>query len=163
MTNNKSNFDEPPDQPLFMAISREDPEMQAAHRLAANTIEHFKSLLSRDDEAIYCAKLRFRDPDLSKELGEDRFCFMWLNNVFFHEQENIFSGAFFEVPPEFTKWHQVGQRLGFEADEIFDWMVLDEGRLHGAFTMRVARQKLPENEREKYDRYVGAEVWEPLP
>ncbi|HRE16355.1 MAG TPA: DUF2314 domain-containing protein [Rhodocyclaceae bacterium] len=158
-----SSFDELHDEPLFMAVSNSDPEMQAAYQLAANTIAHFKILINRDSDYICCAKLRFRDPDLSEQLGEDRFCFMWLSNVFFHEEENLFLGTFFEVPQEFTKWHQVGQRLAFEADDIFDWMVQDEGRIHGAFTMRVARQKLKESERESYDRFVGAEVWEALP
>ncbi len=158
-----SKFDEPQDEPLFMALSRSDPDMHAAHQLAANTIAHFRAFIAREGEYMCCAKLRFRDPDLSEELGEDRFCFMWLNDVHYHEKENVFSGVFFEVPPEFTKWHRVGQRLTFDGDDMFDWMVHDDGRLHGAFTMRVARQKLSESERAAYDRFVGAEVWEPLP
>lgn len=42
----------------------------------------------------------------------------------------------FEVPPELQNWHQVGQRLGFEGEDIFDWMVLTEdGRLFGGYTL----------------------------
>lgn len=158
-----SKFDEPQEEPLFLAVSEHDPDMQNAYRLCVRTIAHFQTFVTRQGDQMCCAKLRFRDPDLSEQLGEDRFTFLWLSNVYYHAPENLYSGTFFEVPPELKKWHQVGQRLAFEADDMFDWMVQDNGHIHGAFTMRVARQKLPESERASYDRYVGAEVWEPLP
>jgi uncharacterized protein YegJ (DUF2314 family) len=57
----------------------------------------------------------------------------------------------------------VGQYYLFDPDQIFDWMVLRQGHLLGGFTLRVTREKLPETERESYDRYVGISVYEPLP
>ncbi|MER8450866.1 DUF2314 domain-containing protein [Mesorhizobium sp. M1428] len=104
-----------------------------------------------------------RDPDESERLGEDHFVFLWLAAVHYHAEERLFSGTFFEVPPELQKWHQVGQRLAFEGDDIFDWMVLDAGHLQGGFTLRVTRDKLPEKDRGSYDRYIGVSVYEPLP
>ena len=76
-------------------------------------------------------------------------------------------GCFFrrllEVPPELQKWHQVGQRLAFEGEDIFDWMMLTgEGHLSGGFTLRVSRSKLPESQRADYDRYIGVRVYEPV-
>jgi uncharacterized protein YegJ (DUF2314 family) len=95
-------------------------------------------------------------------LGEDRFEFLWLGGVHYHPAERVFSGSFFEVPPELQKWHQVGQRLAFEGEDIFDWMMLTEdGRLSGGFTLRVSRSKLPENQRADYDRHIGVRVYEP--
>jgi hypothetical protein len=82
------------------------------------------------------AKLRFRDPDESERLGEDRFLFLWLSAVHYQTAERVFSGTFFEVPHGLQRWHQVGQSLGFDPEEIFDWMVLRQGhlptRLHAA-------------------------------
>ncbi len=73
-----------------------------------------------------------------------------------------FFRQFFEVPPELQKWHQVGQQLAFEGEDIFDWMALTEdGRLFGGYTLRVSRTKLPENERADYDRYIGVKAYEP--
>lgn len=158
-----SKFDNPQDEPLFMAISEDDPAMLDAYERAYETAGVFQSLLEQKPDAFHLAKLRFRDPDELERLGEDRHVFMWLHQVCHHDQDNLFSGVFFEVPPELQKWHQPGQRLGFQADSIFDWMVNENGHLHGGFTLRVARDKLPEAEREAYDRYVGVSVYEPLP
>ena len=146
-----------------MAISQSDATFQVAYARAATTLPQFVERIPRGGDVFCSAKLRFRDPDESERLGEDRFVFLWLSAVSYHVGERVFSGTFFEVPPEFQKWHQVGQRLAFDPDDIFDWMVLDKGHLHGGFTLRLTREKLPESERESYDRYVGVSVYEPLP
>jgi len=153
----------PSDEPTFRTVARSDPEMAAAHRLAAATIQHFAAHIARSGDCVCAAKLRFRDPDLSEELGEDEFVFLWLTSVTSDPKEQLFSGLFFELPPQLTKWHQVGERLAFGAEDIFDWMVVEHGTLHGGFTLRVTRQRLPEAERAEYDRHVGATSWHPLP
>ena len=109
------------------------------------------------------AKLRFRDPDLSDRLGEDRFFFLWLSEVVYHPAERIFSGVFFEVPDGFEKYHPVGQRLGFDPEDVFDWMVNEDGHLRGGFTIRVTRARLAdEAEKARYDDYIGVSSYEPI-
>ena len=44
--------------------------MLKAYAQASNTINDFIDLVKSGPEAIYAAKLRFRDPDLSEKLGE---------------------------------------------------------------------------------------------
>ena len=163
MNESLSKFGEPPDEPLFIAISQSDGAFQAAYDRAEATIPQFIVHIENASDAFRSAKLRFRDPDESERLGEDRFLFLWLTDVFYYPDDRNFTGMFFEVPPEFQKWHQVGQYYLFNPDQIFDWMVLRQGHLHGGFTLRVTRDKLPEAERESYDRYVGVSVYEPLP
>lgn len=163
MNENTNEFAKPQDEPLFRAIPQTDAEFQSAYDQAAATIPEFIAQIESAPDAFRSAKLRFRDPDESERLGEDRFLFLWLTDVFYYPDERNFSGRFFEVPPEFQKWHQVGQALLFDADQIFDWMVLRQGHLQGGFTLRVTRGKLPAAERESYDRYVGVSVYEPLP
>jgi len=163
MNESPNKFAEPQDEPLFTAISQRDAEFQSAYDRAAATIPQFIEHIQRGDDAFRSAKLRFRDPDESERLGEDRFLFLWLGGVHYYPDDRVFSGTFFEVPAEFQKWHQIGQHLVFDPEDIFDWMVLHQGRLHGGFTLRVSREKLPEAERESYDRYVGVSVYEPLP
>src|ERR1700733_14236732 len=120
-----------------MAIAQTEPAFQAAHADAAATIPQFIEYLQRCGDSCCSAKLRFRDPDESKRLGEDRFLFLWLSQTHYHTDERLFSGTFFEVPPELQKWHQIGQRLAFDPEDIFDWMVLQQGHLYGGFTLRV--------------------------
>jgi uncharacterized protein YegJ (DUF2314 family) len=155
--------DESQVEPLFTAISQTNPDFQLAYDRASATIPKFIEHIQRGGDTFRSAKLRFRDPDESERLGEDRFLFLWLGSVHYYPDDRDFSGVFFEVPSEFQKWHQVGQHLVFEAEDIFDWMVNDQGHLHGGFTLRVARELRPESERESYDRYVGVSVYEPLP
>jgi len=157
-----SKFDEAQDEPLFTAIGRMDGALQAAYDRAAATMGEFIRRLGVEGEGYRAAKLRFRDPDESERLGEDRFLFLWLGGVHYYADENVFSGVFFEVPAGFEKWHEVGEQLVFEADQVFDWMILDDGHLHGGFTLRVQRERLPEAEREGYDQYVGVRVYEPV-
>jgi uncharacterized protein YegJ (DUF2314 family) len=150
-------------EPLFAAISGRDVAFQAAYSLAASTLPHFIALLEQRDGAIFSVKLRFRDPDESERLGEDRFAYIWLTSICYHPDDRVFSGVFFELPAEFQKWHQVGEHLVFEPEDVFDWMVLQGGHLHGGFTLRVSRSKMPESERESFDKQIGVRVYEPYP
>src|SRR5262245_53723875 len=97
-------------------VAPADPEMAAPYRQAAATIQHFAEHIARPSDCICAAKLRFRDPDLSEELGEDQFVFLWLTSVTYDRSEQLFSGLFFELPRELSKWHEVGERLAFEAE-----------------------------------------------
>lgn len=148
-----------PEEPVFIAVKRDDPETVLAHAMAADTVDVFLEHIQRPGGHICAAKLRFRDPDLSDALGEDRFLFMWLSPVEFSSAGSEFSGTFFHVPKEMLRWHSPGQRLFFERDDIFDWFVNDDGALHGGFTMRVHRSRLPEEERAAFDEYTGVRHW----
>ena len=135
--------------------------MRAAHAKAAATISRFIEHVRSDVPGFRSVKLRFRDPDESERLGEDRFLFLWLTGVRYHAEEKLFSGTFFEVPQAFQKWHKVGDHLGFDPEDVFDWMMLtDDGRLFGGYTLRVARASLPESERIDYDKHIGVRVYE---
>ncbi len=137
--------------------------MAAAHRQAAATIQHFTAHIARPGDRVCAAKLRFRDQDLSEELGEDQFVFLWLTSVTYDRQEQRFSGLFFELPRELTKWHKVGERLAFDAKDIFDWTIIDEGTLYGGFTLRVTDSGCPKHSALPTIVGVGAISWDPLP
>jgi uncharacterized protein YegJ (DUF2314 family) len=156
-----NNFEQPSGEPLFRAISRDDPKMRDAYRQAAESMDRFQNLVVTSPAAVKCAKLRFRDPAESERIGKDYFFYLWLSEVHYHEQERLFSGIFFEVPPGFEKWHKLGDRLGFDPEDVFDWMVLDGGCLVGGFTLRATRESLPDAERAAYDRYIGVQSYEP--
>jgi len=151
------------EEPLFRNIRADDQEMRLAHAMAANTVGDFVEHIRRPGEHTCAAKLRFRDPHLSEELGEDRFLFMWLTAVELSSDANELSGAFFEVPKEMLEWHSPGQRLYFERGDIFDWFVNDAGSLYGGFTLRVTRSQLPVDERAVFDEYTGVKHWVTCP
>lgn len=155
----KGVFEEPQKEPLFAAIRSGDPEMQRAYSLAAETIDELIELLKREGKSVGAIKMRFRDPEQSARLGEDRFVFLWLTVVGHDPGTGCFRVSFFEVPQDLQKWHKPGDQLLIERDQIFDWFVNDDGLLHGGYTMRVARSRMPEGERAAFDGYTGVREW----
>ena len=155
----KTVLDDPPKEPLFVNVRQDDPEMARAHAQAAATIDEFAAHVQRDGAHIPMAKMRFRDPDQSERLGEDRFFFLWLLAVRQDIDPQRFALRFVEVPLEFQKWHKPGEVLLIDRDQVFDWFVNDDGLMHGGFTMRVARARRPEGERAAYDSYTGVRQW----
>lgn len=150
-------------EPKFNSIKRSDTDMQKAYDMASRTISSFVSKVQVGGNSNFMAKLKFRDPKLSEEMGSDQFLFLWLNGVAYHADEQLLSGVFFEVPESLKKWHQVGERLGFYPEDVFDWMVNDNGVVQGGFTIRVTRSRLnTEEEKTKYDEYIGIKSYEPL-
>lgn len=151
-------------EPIFRNIHKNDPEFEKAHAQCADTINVFVDLVKRSEEPIYMAKLRFRDPDLSEKEGKDHLFYLWLSEVVYHENENMLSGVFFEVPEGFEKWHQVGKRLGFDPEDVFDWMVIDSNEnMKGGYTIRVTRNRLETSEEQKkYDEYIGVKSYESM-
>jgi uncharacterized protein YegJ (DUF2314 family) len=155
----KSKFTEPQEQPLFAAVKSTDPEMREAYAAAAASLDQFVCHLKRPGSHICACKLRFRDPELSERLGEDRFVYLWLAAVEQAAADNAFVGTFIAVPKPLNPFHQAGQRHEFNGTEIFDWFVNDDGSLYGGFTMRVSRSRLPEADRADFDKYTGVKHW----
>jgi uncharacterized protein YegJ (DUF2314 family) len=144
-----------PKEPIVTAIPRNDAEMKAAYWKASDSLPDFIAHLAVDDGRWCSAKLCFKDTDSSEELGSDQLLYWWLDFATYDPDERLFSAEFTELPSCLASYHHIGQRLTFEGEDIFDWRVNLQGRLYGGFTIRVARQRLPETELAEYDRYIG--------
>jgi len=151
-------------EPKFNQIKRSDTEMQRAYDLASETIRSFIKKVQVGGDATFMAKLKFRDPELSEQMGSDQFFFIWLNGVAYHPDQKLLSGVFFEVPESLKKWHQVGRRLGFDPEDVFDWMIIENGIAQGGYTIRVIRNRFKtEEEKTRYDEYIGIKSYESVP
>jgi uncharacterized protein YegJ (DUF2314 family) len=149
-----------PAEPIVMAISMNDEAMKMAYRTASDTMDDFIRHLAIGDSRLCSFKLCFRDPELSERLGEDRLLYWWLDLATYHPEDGHFSGVFSELPDCLLPYHQVGQRLHAEREDVFDWRVNCDGRLYGGFTIRVARQKIPADDLADYDSYIGVTSFE---
>lgn len=148
-------------EPQFTLINPNDPKMQKAYDKTSDTISDFVDAVELGGHELYLAKLRFRDPDLSEETGKDQFLYLWLSEVYWHRDEDMLSGVFFEVPEGLEKWHKVGDRLGFDPEDVFDWMIQHKGRMWGGHTIRVTRENIESHEGKKqYDKYIGVSSYE---
>ena len=162
-SDHESKFSTPQTEPIFVAVPRREQDLLDAYAKASETMSEFKNHVTTPGAHICSAKLRFRDPKLSDDLGEDRYAFIWLTSTQYHEDDGLYSAEFFEVPKEFQEWHQVGQRLTFESEDVFDWMVNYDGYVHGGFTLRAVKKHLSDADKASHDEYIGVREWAPIP
>lgn len=134
------------DEPLFMALDDDAPEVRAtvaAARASLGLLREFCELPNALD-LNPCVKLLVADGDAAANL--------WLRVVGLDGAD--FVGQFFELPPEFVSYTTDDLVPVAEAD-VLDWMVNDGGDLHGGYSLRLQRATLPPEERAGYDEYVG--------
>ena len=162
-SDDSSKFSEPQSEPLFVAVPNKEQDFLDAHAKAAETMPEFRTHVLVPGSHICSVKLKFRDPKRSEELGEDRYAYIWLTDTNYQAEDDTYSAVFFEVPAAFHEWHQVGQRLTFEAEDIFDWMVDYDGLFHGGFSLRAVKKHLNDADRAAHDEYLGVREWAPLP
>lgn len=138
------------DEPLFMAIRDGDPELQQAVLDAQASLPEFRRLLCAPapGEQYPCVKTRLT---AGKETA-----FVWLLVV--GDNSTGFEATVFEIPPEF-KGIAVGDRVTVADAEVVDWMVNKSGVLHGGFSLRYQRSKLPPERRAWFDNHIGVSVY----
>jgi uncharacterized protein YegJ (DUF2314 family) len=64
----------------------------------------------------------------------------------------------FELPPDFTGL-KAGQKVVMTDDKIEDWMILDGDVLYGGYSLRLQRAKVPDGEKDKYDKFIGVQKY----
>ena len=132
--------------PKTNLIRSADPAYQQTIRDAHATLAQFRSLLPADGRSRADAMVK------SKISQGDESAFMWLSHA--RISGTGFIAEFFEVSEAFTNY-QVGDELEIPEAALLDWMVNDQGTLHGGFSIRYDRSTLPESERGEYDEYIG--------
>jgi uncharacterized protein YegJ (DUF2314 family) len=132
--------------PRTNLIRSSDPEYQQTKRDAQATLDQLRSMLPADGSPR-------QDAMVKTEIRQgDNKAFMWLSNT--RTSGTNFIAEFFEVSEAFTNYH-VGDELEISEGSLLDWMVNDNGVLHGGFSIRYYRSTLPEDERDEYDNYIG--------
>jgi len=152
MADEREPLDEFHDEPLFMAIDANDPAMAEAMDKARQRISRFRDFISSktDPETVHSAKIRVS--------VDGRFFFIWVSFVSCEGER--FLGRAIQPPREVT-FLRPGMFIRFGIEDLWDWMVHENGHLFGGFSMRVMRTLLPERRRASFDSHSGVEVYEP--
>ncbi len=140
-------------EPLFMNIP--DGELAAVARTAQRTLVHFRVLLMTNEEpdASPLVKTYIPDPD-----GKGMWLWLSVEDV----TRFGFDARVFEAPAHFPGV-TAGSLRFIPNEEVGDWAVIIDGVLHGGYSLRLQRGRLPESERAAYDAYIGAQRYAPLP
>lgn len=135
------------DRPAPAVTGTASERMTWAIEKAHLTLNYFKKSLlhPQADQQKFSLKIRMHDGPLSEEV--------WLTEISFDES-NIFYGR---ISTESAVIRNVGtgKEIGVPAENICDWMIVEEGRLIGGYTIRAGRDELDEKEKTSFDRKLG--------
>jgi uncharacterized protein YegJ (DUF2314 family) len=132
--------------PRFDHVRSSDPAYQQTLLDAQESIEQFRAMLPSDGTPRPDALIK------TKLVDGDNSAFMWLNNTA-NEGDN-FTAELFEVPdtlPNFT----IGVRHVVTLEELMDWMVNENGRLTGGFSLRYNRARMSDADKLDFDQHIG--------
>ncbi len=141
------------DEPKFLETP--GAELVAVAQAANATVPQFRALLASGAaaDALPMVKKRF-------VAGDGNATWLWL--MVEQVTDSGFETSVFEAPPDFPEL-SVGSRHFVADADVADWAVVIAGVMHGGYSMRMQRDRLPEAERASFDEYVGATGYAPLP
>jgi uncharacterized protein YegJ (DUF2314 family) len=127
-----------------------DAQMNWAMEKARLTVGYFKESLlhPRPDQYGFSLKVRIED-----ENGVEH---MWLNELSVDE-DGLFYGTL-DSDPVTVQNVKAGMEIGIPMDAISDWLIVENGRLIGGYTIRVYRESLTPEERMAFEKGFGVEI-----
>ncbi len=135
--------EEPPTIPEIEPISSEDAEINAAMEQARDTFEEFVTLSHDPDTEGTAFLVKIRIPEGSK--SED----LWVNGV--QVEEKGYSGIINESPMDLTEVVAL-EEVHFSLNQVIDWQYFSEGKIVGAYVIRVERSRMLDEERAEFDQ-----------
>lgn len=126
----------------------DDAEMNAAMQAAQDTLPIFISTLKSPapGQVDFTVKVAFPYNDGTS------FEHMWLSNVSLNG--DLIEGTL-ENDPVYVGNIQSGDRVTVEQSDITDWIIIDDGRLLGGYTVHVLRNRMSDAERQQFDQDLG--------
>jgi uncharacterized protein YegJ (DUF2314 family) len=118
-----------------------DQELEAAIQQARASLDTFTSTLTTPhaDRIFAAVQVRFYPPD---GLPQD----IWVDDVTY--TEGMFRGNMGDDIPSLKL--EAGEQITVAEKDILDWMIVEDGKLIGGYTIRLAVQRMSPEERERF-------------
>ena len=115
--------------------------MDSAIRQARDTLDLFVERLRtpHPDRTFVAIKARFFPPD---DLPQD----IWVDEVTY--SDGAFRGNMGDDIPSLKV--EAGEKITVREEDILDWMIVEDGKLIGGYTIRLAVQRMTPEERERF-------------
>ncbi len=128
-------------------LSGEDDRMNWAMEKARLTLHYFEQCLEspKTGQEYFSIKARIEDSGKTEHI--------WLIEPGFDGQGNIFGTVGNE--PIDVKNVSIDQKIGITEDFVSDWMIIEQGRLIGGYTIRAIRDGLAESQLNDFDQSLG--------
>lgn len=120
------------DNPDVLNISSQDERMNWGMEKARLTLHYFEDCLKNPipGQGYFSIKVKIEDQGMVEHI--------WLNDPSFDESGNLF-GVVGNVPIDITNL-ELGKKIGIQRELISDWMIIENGRLIGGYTIRAMRE-----------------------
>jgi len=130
------------------ATPTEDQELNAAIQKARATLDIFTASLAAPlaTQLYFSVQVRFSVDDQGGY--ED----LWLENLTYDGQS--FTGALGN-DPTYLEGFKLGDEVTAPAEDVIDWMIVEEGRIVGGFVVRVLRDRMSLSERLQFNRQLS--------
>jgi uncharacterized protein YegJ (DUF2314 family) len=121
--------------------SNVDLEMEAAFQQAQDTLNSFiqKIEVPQPDRTLVAVKVRFVLPDSSTQD-------LWVDRITY--RDGSFHGTMGDDIP--TLKLSVDDKITIKTKDIVDWMIVENGKLIGGYTIRLAFQRMSPEQKESF-------------
>ncbi len=118
-----------------------DPEFQAAIQQARGTLDLFTAKIQtpHPDRTYTALKVRFTSPD---ESTQD----IWVDHVTY--EDGGFQGSMGDDIPALKL--SFDDRIPIPVEDIIDWMIVEDGKLIGGFTIRLEYERMSPEEKQQF-------------
>lgn len=122
-------------------LSGTDTELEAATQQARDSLNTFASTITtpRVDRTFVAVKVRFFPPS---ELPQD----IWVDEVTY--TDGAFRGNMGDDIPSLKL--EAGEKITIKEKDILDWMIVEDGKLIGGYTIRLAVERMSPDERKRF-------------
>jgi uncharacterized protein YegJ (DUF2314 family) len=128
-----------------------DVEMEAAFQQARNTLDSFiqKIGTTHPNRSLVALKVRFVLPDDS---SQD----IWVDQITYEDQNGAFHGVMGDDIP--TLKLSVDDKIRIDQKDIVDWMIVEDGKLIGGYTIRLAYERMTPAQKERFLETINYSV-----
>jgi len=118
-----------------------DAEMESALQEARDTLDIFIEKIGtpHPDRTFVAVKVRFSPPD-----GPPQD--IWVDEVIY--SDGSFRGLMGDDIPSLRL--EAGEKVTVEEEDILDWMIVEDGKLAGGYTIRLAVERMSPEEKERF-------------
>lgn len=134
-------------EPDMVYVPGTDELMNWAIEKANLTLGYFETSLQSPQpyQQYFSIKVKIIDGDAAEHI--------WLANPEFDEEGNLF-GVVGNAPVD-VKNISLNQKIGIDRSLISDWMIVENGRLVGGYTIRAIRDTIPDEEKPNFDKSIN--------
>jgi uncharacterized protein YegJ (DUF2314 family) len=118
-----------------------DSELQAAFQHAQDTLDSFIQRIetTHPNRTLVAVKVRFLLPDGS---SQD----LWVDQITY--EDGLFRGVMGDDIPALKL--SMDDKIKIESKDIVDWMIVEDGKLVGGYTIRLAFQRMTASQKKRF-------------